>query len=145
MKDKFETIYTQFRLEYYKNMFSSEKNHVGTLSAQEMISAEIIYLLKSPTMKQFADFIEVSQPNATYKVRSLIEKGYINKISSLEDGREYHLEVSDKFLKNYSQSNQYGDFILHKMESSLNKEEINQVNDVITLLLEKVFKQGEKK
>lgn len=79
MKEKFESIYRQFRLEFYKNMFSIVKERVGSLSATEMSSAEIIYLLKQPTIKEFADFIEISQPNATYKVKSLIEKGYIQK------------------------------------------------------------------
>lgn len=143
MKEKFESIYRQFRLEFYKNMFSIVKERVGSLSATEMSSAEIIYLMKQPTIKEFADFIEISQPNATYKVKSLIEKGYIQKKGSSNDKREYTLEVTDKFLKYYSHSNSYGDFILHKMKNTLNEDEMKKVDEVITLLLEKAFKGEE--
>lgn len=140
MKDKFEAIYAQFRLEFYKNMFSIVKEREGSLSATEMSSAEIIYLLKNPSIKEFADFIEISQPNATYKVKALIDKGYIKKVASVDDKREYHLEVTEKFLKYYSQNNTYGDFIFDKIKEQLNEEEIQKVDEVITLLLEKAFK-----
>ncbi len=139
LKEKFEKVYRLFRMEFYKHLFCLVKEREGSLSAVELSSAELIFLMNRPTVKQFADFIEISQPNATYKVKTLTEKGYIKKIPSDEDGREYTLAVTDKFLKYYSADNTYGDFIWNKMKDNLSNEEIQKISDVMTLLTDKVF------
>jgi hypothetical protein len=43
------------------------REKAGSLSATEAFSAEVIYLLDHPTIGEFADFIGISQPNASYK------------------------------------------------------------------------------
>ena len=86
LDESFEKIYRAFRLEYYKHFFSVLRERAGSLSAAEISSVEVIYLLNEPTMKEFADYIDISPPNATYKVKSLVEKGYLKKIPT-EDGR----------------------------------------------------------
>ena len=139
IKEKFENIYRMFRMEFYKHLFSIVKEREGSLSAVELSSTEVIFLLGSPTIKEFADFLEISQPNATYKIKMLVEKGYIKKIPSEADGREYSLSVTDKFLKYYSANNTYGDFIWDKMKDSLTEDEILKIDGVLNLLSEKVF------
>lgn len=49
----------------------------GSLSAMEAFSIEIIHALGEPTIGRFAEFLNISQSNATYKVNSLIKKGYL--------------------------------------------------------------------
>lgn len=44
-----------------------------------------------PTVNEFASFVQISPPNAAYKVNSLIRKGYLKKVQSQEDKREYRL------------------------------------------------------
>ena len=56
-------------------MFTKVKERTGSLSATEAFSLEIIQALDRPTISQFANFIRVSQSNATYKVNTLIGKG----------------------------------------------------------------------
>lgn len=98
---EFEAIYRYLRLKHYQNLFSIVKEKLGSLSATEAFSVEIIYLLDEPTLGEFADFIGISQPNATYKVNSLAAKGYIEKSQSQNDRREYKLVVTEKFRKYY--------------------------------------------
>ena len=136
-----EKIYRAFRLEYYKHFFSVLRERAGSLSAAEISSVEVIYLLNEPTMKEFADYIDISPPNATYKVKSLVEKGYLKKIPT-EDGREFRLRVTDQFRRYYSDDASYGKFILSKMQERLSPEEIGEVSKIIALLDEKVF-QGD--
>ncbi len=100
---EFDTIYRYQRLKHYQNLFSTIKEKPGSLSATEAFSAEIIYLLGSPTLGQFASFIGISQPNASYKVAALVSKGYIVKQTGETDKRECHLQVTDKFLSYYGQ------------------------------------------
>ena len=61
----------------------------------------MIYLLDRPTIGEFADFIGISQPNASYKVNSLVTKGYLERVLSDDDHREAHLHVTKKFLDYY--------------------------------------------
>lgn len=42
-----------------------------------------------------------------YKVGSLIRKGYIRKVQSETDRREYHLEVTQKYIDYYNISASY--------------------------------------
>jgi DNA-binding MarR family transcriptional regulator len=61
----------------------------------------VIFLLGNPTICEFADYIGISQPNASYKVASLVAKGYLERVSNDEDHREAHLYVTKKFLDYY--------------------------------------------
>jgi len=94
-------LYKNLRLSHYRNLFGQLKEKAGSLSATEAFSVEVIYLLNRPTISEFADFIGISQPNASYKVNSLVTKGYLERIGSDDDRREAHLCVTKKFLDYY--------------------------------------------
>ena len=98
---KFETLYNQFRLRHYQSLFSRIHERSGRLSATESYSVDTIYLLGNPTIKQFADALNISQPNATYKVNALEAKGYVKRQPSGEDKRECHLSVDERFYRYY--------------------------------------------
>lgn len=67
--------YERFRLSTYRSMFTLLRERDGSLSATEAFSVDVIYLLRGPTIKEFADCLGISQPNATYKVNQLIQGG----------------------------------------------------------------------
>ena len=94
-------LYRSLRLSHYRNLFGQLREKAGSLSATEAFSVEVIYLLDRPTIGEFADFIGISQPNASYKVNSLVTKGYLERVSNDEDHREAHLHVTKKFLDYY--------------------------------------------
>ena len=94
-------LYRNLRLSHYRNLFGQLREKAGSLSATEAFSAEVIYLLDRPTIGEFADFIGISQPNASYKVTSLVTKGYLKRVCSDDDHREAHLHVTKKFLDYY--------------------------------------------
>ena len=96
-------LYKNLRLSHYRNLFGQLREKAGSLSATEAFSAEVIYLLDRPTIGEFADFIGISQPNASYKVNSLVTKGYLERVNSDDDHREAHLYVTKKFLDYYGQ------------------------------------------
>lgn len=97
----FEELYRFLRLAHYQNLFSTIREKPGSLSATEAFSVEIIYLLGEPTLGEFADFIGISQPNATYKVNALVSKGYITRAAGENDRRECRLVVTQKFRDYY--------------------------------------------
>ena len=98
MVDKsFVEIYDKFKLKFYRSVFELVREREGSLSAMEAFSLEVINMLSEPTVGQFADFLNISQSNATYKVASLIRKGYLTKENSGADRREYYLVLTPKY------------------------------------------------
>lgn len=105
--EKIIETYKRLRLFQYRNVFSRIKEKAGSLSATEAYALDVIYILDCPTIKQFSDFLHISQPNASYKVANLIAKGYITKEMSEDDRREYHLKVTEKFYNYYGSTESY--------------------------------------
>ena len=70
-----EALFRKYRLFCYQKLFAAVREKPGSLSATEAFSADIIHLLGSPTISQFAETIGISQPNATYKVNQLAVEG----------------------------------------------------------------------
>ena len=97
LEKHFMEVYDRFKLQFYRRVFDQVRERDGSLSAMEAFSLEVIHMLGEPTVGQFADFLNISQSNATYKVNSLIKKGYLVRQNSAIDRREYHLVLSDKF------------------------------------------------
>ena len=55
-----------------------------------------------PTIAQFSHMMNLSTPNAAYKINSLVKKGYVERIRSTADKREYHLRPTQKYLDYYN-------------------------------------------
>ena len=77
MEQSFQRVYEKFKLQFFRRLFSQVREREGSLSAMEAFSVEVIHQLNAPTIGRFADFLGISQSNATYKVNNLIRKGYI--------------------------------------------------------------------
>jgi len=134
LEKEFEKLYYKFRNNYCKNLFSSVNDDKDSLSPTESYCVEVIYLLNRPTVRQFANYVNISQPNATYRISNLIEKGYVRKVLSLEDRREYFLEVTEKFSKNYGINASYNAELMNIIRENFSKEEIETMERLIKKL-----------
>ena len=47
-------------------------------------------------ISEISEALNLPRPGVTRTVRSMVEKGYLNKMSSKEDGRVTYIEVSEK-------------------------------------------------
>lgn len=120
----FYEVYTKFKLNFYRNIFTNFENREASLTVIENFCAEAIYALNEPTINELADFINISQPNAAYKVANLVRKGYIKKVQSKEDKREYKLLVTDKFKKYYRINYDYVIEIGERMKHAFTDDEL---------------------
>ncbi len=134
IKEAVTDLYRNLRLSHYRNLFGQLREKAGSLSATEAFSAEVIYLLNRPTIGEFADFIGISQPNASYKVTSLVAKGYLERISNDEDHREAHLHVTKKFLDYYGRQLPDMESAVNSAASSFTEQELR----LLSLLLGKL-------
>ena len=134
LEDSFAEVYTKFKLHFYQEIFSRFQSREATLTAVETFCMEIILALKEPTINEFASFVHISSPNAAYKVNSLIKKGYINKVQSKEDRREYHLEVTQKYIDYYNISSRYTDLVMDRICKRFTPEECAKLTEMLDIV-----------
>lgn len=131
IEKNFSEVYTKFKLNYYKNVFSNFEDREASLTTVETYCVEVIYALDNPTVNEFASFLGISPPNAAYKVNRLVQKGYIEKIQSYEDKREYHLRVTDKFYHYYNIGLSYINVVSKRIMENCTQDEINSLNKML--------------
>ena len=129
LQDNFLEVYDKFKLEFFRRIFELVRE--GSLSAMEAFSIEIIHALNEPTIGRFAEFLNISQSNATYKVNNLIKKGYLKKQNSDTDRREYHLVLSEKYYNYTDIMRSYVKTVLGRIEESFSKEELELFSDML--------------
>ena len=112
------------RLMHYRSLFGRIKEKDGSLSATEAFAADVIFLLGTPTIKQFSDCLGISQPNATYKISNLIAKGYIEKLPSDGDKRESRLRVCNKYFAYSGDQNDYIEKAVETLRAESTEEEL---------------------
>ena len=125
------------RLESYKKMFHTLREKTGSLSATEAFSADVIHLLGRPTLGQFAATLGISQPNATYKVNSLVAKGYLVKVPG-KDRREVCLQTAGKFNAYYDDNEQALRDAVDSLGTQFSPEELATANRVMQALVQTV-------
>ena len=111
----FNEVYTKFKLHFYQEIFRRFQNREASLTTVETFCMESIMALGRPSVNEFATFMRISPPNAAYKVNSLVKKGYIRKVQSPSDRREYHLEVTQKYIDYYNISSSYMEEVMDRI------------------------------
>ena len=96
LDEAFADVYTKFKLHFYKQVFGRFAQREATLTTVESFCMEVILAMGTPTVAEFSNMMQISTPNAAYKISSLVQKGYIEKVRSETDRREYHLVVTLK-------------------------------------------------
>ncbi len=134
LEKEFEKLYYKFRNNYCKNLFSGVNEDKDSLSPTESYCVEAIFLMNRPTVHQFANYVNISQPNATYRISNLISKGYVRKVLSEDDRREYFLEVTDKFSMNYGMNASFNAQLMSSIREKFSQEEIAQLEKFIKKL-----------
>lgn len=143
IEENFDYIYKSFRIALYRHIFNILGKRDSSLSAADFFSVETIHLLGSPTISEFANMLCISQPNATYRVKSLIEKGYIEK-KRAEKGNTFRLCVTEKFHQYYHEDMGYGSLILQKLSARLEEKELEAADALIAKVVEEIKRdQGE--
>ena len=134
LKDSFTEVYNKFKLQFYRGLFDQVRERDGSLSAMEAFSLEVIGILGEPTVGQFADFLNISQSNATYKVNSLIKKGYIERLNSTVDRREYHLKLSEKYYNYINLMDAYQREVIARIEERFPAEDVEKFEEILKVM-----------
>ena len=133
-QQSFGNIYTKFKMHFYQKVFERFQDREATLTTVETFCMEMIYALDNPTVAEFANLANISSPNAAYKVNSLVKKGYLKKVQSKDDKREYHLEVTEKYINYYNISYGYIQVVMDRIRERFDKEELETLDRVLEII-----------
>lgn len=134
LETAFSKVYTKFKLHFYRAVFGRFQAREATLTTVETFCMETIAALGEPTVNEFSSFVGISPPNAAYKINSLIRKGYVQKIQSAHDKREYHLQVTQKYKDYYNISNDYVHAVTERIRQRFSPEECAKLEEMLTII-----------
>ena len=144
LKDNFINVYDKFKLRFYKSVFELVRERDGSLSAMEAFSLEVIKMLGNPTVGRFAEFLNISQSNATYKVNNLIKKGYLVRQNSSNDRREYHLVLSEKYYNYMALFSSYQKTVIERIEKRFPPEDLERFDEILRVISEELMEECKK-
>ncbi len=134
LEKNFSDIYTKFKLSLYSKVFNQDIDVEDALSSMEVLCVETIYSLGRPTINEFASFAKISPPNAAYKINSLVKKGYVRRVQSQEDKREYYLEITDKYRKTYGVTYDYIGTVMERIRERFSPEEVKELEAILGVI-----------
>ena len=142
LEDIFNEVYTKFKLNFYRGIFDRLKERDSSLSAAEAYAVEVIYALQQPTIGRFAEFLQISLPNATYKINGLIRKGYIEKVNSSTDKREYHLVTTERFRDYYAISQNYANLVMSRIRERFSLEDTEHFERMLHIISKELMPES---
>ncbi len=134
IEENFRSVFNKFELRFFQKIFDLVRERAGSLSAMEAFSLEVIDMLGSPTVGQFADFLNISQSNATYKVNSLMKKGYLERQNSVTDRREYHLVLSEKYYHYQELLTSYQHTVIQRIEERFPQADLEKLDEMLGVI-----------
>ena len=144
IEKSFTEVYDKFKLQFYRRVFDLVRERDGSLSAMEAFSLEVIAMLDRPTVGQFAEFLNISQSNATYKVNSLMKKGYLERHNSTTDRREYHLVLSEKFYRYQALLSNYEHTVMQRIEQRVPPEDVEKFDEILQIMSKELMPECDK-
>lgn len=135
----FADVYTKFKLHFYKKVFSRFQDREASLTTVETFCMEIIQALGRPTVNEFASFVQISPPNAAYKVNNLIQKGYLKKERSDTDRREYYLVPTKKYEDYYNISYSYLSTVMERIKQRFSAEDVERIEEMLEVISDELM------
>lgn len=134
MEKAFKEVYNRFKLHFYRHIFGTLSSPANNLTVMDALTAEIIYALGRPTISEFASVAGISGPNATYRVQSLVKKGYVKRIPSETDRREFHLCVTEKFSEFYAINEEYIELVSKRIAARFPEGDTKRFQEMIEVI-----------
>ena len=145
LEEVFQEVYTKFKLHFYQSVFQRFATREATLTTVESFCMEGIMAMGEPTIAEFSRMMGISTPNAAYKIGSLVRKGYVEKIQSTVDRREYHLRPTQKYINYYNISYSYLHTVIERARERFSPEDCKKLEEqkVAAIQAEEYEKAGE--
>ena len=143
LEKAFNDVYTKFKLHFYQNVFQRFATREATLTTVESFCMEGIMAMGEPTIAEFSRMMQISTPNAAYKIGSLVKKGYVEKIQSTVDRREYHLRPTQKYIDYYNISTAYMTAVMNRITQRFTPAECAKLEEMLTIISRELMAEVE--
>ena len=130
----FNEVYTKFKMHFYQKVFQRFETREASLTTVESFCMEGIMAMGEPTIAEFSRMMQISTPNAAYKINNLVQKGYVEKIQSPTDRREYHLRPTQKYVDYYSISYAYLHTVVERAQKTFPPEDLKKLEEMLTVI-----------
>ena len=135
----FGQVYTKFKLHFYKQIFNRFEDREATLTTVESFCMEVIMALGEPTIAQFSHMMNLSTPNAAYKINSLVKKGYVERIQSTTDKREYRLRPPQKYIDYYNISYSYLHLVMERAKQRFSPDDLAKLEEMLQIVSDELM------
>ena len=139
LEQAFQDVYTKFKLHFYQNVFQRFATREATLTTVESFCMEGIMAMGEPTIAEFSRMMQISTPNAAYKIGSLVKKGYVEKIQSTTDRREYNLRPTQKYIDYYNISYSYLHTVVERARERFSPEDCAKLEEMLTIVSDELM------
>ena len=139
LEQVFQEVYTKFKLHFYQSIFQRFATREATLTTVESFCMEGIMAMGEPTIAEFSRLMGISTPNAAYKIGSLVKKGYVEKIQSTTDRREYHLRPTQKYIDYYNISYSYLSTVVRRVHERFPQEDVEKLEQMLTIISDELM------
>lgn len=95
--------------------------------------------LREPTIAEFSHVMNLSTPNAAYKINSLVKKGYVERIQSSTDKREYHLRPTQKYIDYYNISYSYLHQVMERAKERFSPEDLQKLEEMLVIFSDELM------
>ena len=72
-------------------------------------------------------------------MNSLIQKGYLRKVQSPNDRREYHLEPTQKYLDYYNISYSYLSTVMERIKARFSPEDEQKIEQMLQVIADELM------
>ena len=127
LEQAFQDVYTKFKLHFYQNVFQRFATREATLTTVESFCMEGIMAMGEPTIAEFSRMMQISTPNAAYKIGSLVNR------------REYHLRPTQKYIDYYNISYSYLSTVIERVRKRFPEEDVDKLEQMLTVISDELM------
>jgi len=145
--DTFRELFLKFYFQSYLLMERSLRiRSQNKLTIREMLLLGFLERMKKNNdhmVMNIAKYLQVSAPNISSSVKSLIRKGYLKKVLNPEDNRMFFLELTEKGITSNQRSFQFTERILSKSVGKLNVFDVKALMKAFQLVETAIDEENE--
>ena len=134
LEQAFDAVYTKFKLHFYQKVFQRFETREASLTTVESFCMEGIMAMGEPTIAEFAAMMQISTPNAAYKINNLVKKGYVERIQSTTDRREFHLRPTRKYIEYYNISYDYLHTVIQRVRERFPEQDVQKLEEMLSVI-----------
>ncbi|MDR3574014.1 MAG: MarR family transcriptional regulator [Anaerolineaceae bacterium] len=114
---------------------TTRQSELSDLSMKQIIYLEMITRLEKPTFSDLAVRFNVTKPSVTAIIAKLIQKGYVRKIQSNDDRRNFYIVLTEKGQMVNEKHQNLHRRIAERLSQKLSLTELNQLQELLNKIV----------